>query len=568
MIEIFFFSFLSSLYYISAGIFFSKNILNLKINNEFNIFKYGLYGGIILAFLALFLNFFLNLGKNINTIIFLFFLIYLIFEQKKLLKKIFISSIIIALTCSILIIYENTYRPDAGLYHLPYISYLNNEKIIIGLSNIHFRFAHTSIIQYLSALNYNWFFSDKGIVLPTAIIYSSFLFYLIYEMKNTEDKSILVFNFLLFSFLCLKINRYSDFGNDAPAHIYYFFLTSLALKYYNNITQIRMGEIITISSFIVFNKITLFLGSLITFIFLFFKKKIYFFPIKTIILVFIFTIAFFLKNFFVSGCIAFPVDMTCVSKVIWFDNSGANNSMAKIVMVENEAWTKGWSDQKNNIKSYDEYISNFDWINIWLNNHGKRTLIKLLPFIIFFIFFSSIILKIKKNFNNENNNYSNILEKKILSSFLLLNFFGVMLWFFKFPVFRYGYSYIILFIFFLILLSLNSSIKLIEIKKLKSIISYLAIFLICILFSKNLIRIKNNFSKEYISAPWPKIYSYSKTNNKLVYKTIEKNGEFLFYLSDQGLCMYGPSPCAHFFPKNLKIKKKFGYNVYWKSKEN
>ena len=186
MIEIFFFSFLSSLYYISAGIFFSKNILNLKINNEFNIFKYGLYGGIILAFLALFLNFFLNLGKNINTIIFLFFLIYLIFEQKKLLKKIFISSIIIALTCSILIIYENTYRPDAGLYHLPYISYLNNEKIIIGLSNIHFRFAHTSIIQYLSALNYNWFFSDKGIVLPTAIIYSSFLFYLIYEMKNTK----------------------------------------------------------------------------------------------------------------------------------------------------------------------------------------------------------------------------------------------------------------------------------------------------------------------------------------------------------------------------------------------
>ena len=148
------------------------------------------------------------------------------------------------------------------------------------------------------------------------------------------------------------------------------------------------------------------------------------------------------------------------------------------------------------------------------------------------------------------------LKKKILSLFLLLNFFGVILWFLKFPVFRYGYSYIILFIIFLILLSLNNSIKLIEIKKLKSIISYLAIFLICILFSKNFIRIKNNFSEEYISAPWPKIYSYSKTNNKLVYKKIKKNGEFLFYLSDQGLCMYGPSPCTHFFPKNLKIKKK------------
>ena len=38
------------------------------------------------------------------------------------------------------------------LYHLPYTSILNNEKIIIGLSNIHFRFAHTSIVS-TSALN-------------------------------------------------------------------------------------------------------------------------------------------------------------------------------------------------------------------------------------------------------------------------------------------------------------------------------------------------------------------------------------------------------------------------------
>ena len=91
--------------------------------------------------------------------------------------------------------------------------------------------------------------------------------------------------------------------------------------------------------------------------------------------------------------------------------------------------------------------------------------------------------------------------KKNIKLILIIKFFGVILWFLKFPVFRYGYSYIILFIIFLILLSLNNSIKLIEIKKLKSIISYLAIFLICILFSKNFIKIKNNFSEEYISAP-------------------------------------------------------------------
>ena len=75
---------------------------------------------------------------------------------------------------------------------------------------------------------------------------------------------------------------------------------------------------------------------------------------------------------------------------------GAIISMAKTVMIENEAWTKGWSDSKINIKSYNEYISNFEWINIWLNNHGKRTLIKLLPFIILCNFFFCINYENKK----------------------------------------------------------------------------------------------------------------------------------------------------------------------------
>ena len=40
------------------------------------------------------------------------------------------------------------FRPDAGLYHLPFTKILNEEKLILGLSNLHFRFGHTSILQY------------------------------------------------------------------------------------------------------------------------------------------------------------------------------------------------------------------------------------------------------------------------------------------------------------------------------------------------------------------------------------------------------------------------------------
>ena len=66
MIEIFIFSYLNSIFYISSGLFFAKQILDIKITDEqLNIFKFILYGGIFLAFLGLLLNFFISLGKTL-----------------------------------------------------------------------------------------------------------------------------------------------------------------------------------------------------------------------------------------------------------------------------------------------------------------------------------------------------------------------------------------------------------------------------------------------------------------------------------------------------------------------
>ena len=205
MLEIFLYSYLTSIYFFFAGIFASIKILDLNINLKTNFFKSGLYGIIFISFIALFINFFFELNKNINTIIFSFFFIYIFFIQKKFITKILFISIPVAIICSLLLIFETTYRPDAGLYHLPYTNILNNEKIIIGLSNIHFRYGHTSIIQYLSAINNNWIFNDKGIIIPSAIIFSYFLLYLIHELKNESNKLILFFNFVILAFLCLKL---------------------------------------------------------------------------------------------------------------------------------------------------------------------------------------------------------------------------------------------------------------------------------------------------------------------------------------------------------------------------
>ena len=65
---------------------------------------------------------------------------------------------------------------DAGLYHLPFISIVNENKILIGLANLHFRFGHISIIQYGSAFFNNHIFGNEGILILTSNIFLIFYF--------------------------------------------------------------------------------------------------------------------------------------------------------------------------------------------------------------------------------------------------------------------------------------------------------------------------------------------------------------------------------------------------------
>jgi len=466
------------------------------------------------------------------------------------------------------LVFETTYRPDAGLYHLPYTNILNNEKIIIGLSNIHFRYGHTSIIQYLSAINNNWIFNDKGIVIPLSIIFSYFLLYLIHEIKNENNKIIIFFNFIIIAFLCLKLNRYSDFGNDAPAHIFYFFLISVALKSFEHFNKKNMGELLTVAAYIVFNKITLFLSSLIPIIILLFKKKINLFNFKIIFFLALFLVSFFVKNFLVSGCFAFPIEKTCITKIFWYDSNSNRGSNAKMTMLENEAWTKGWSDQKDNRKNFEEYLSNLDWIKLWSKHHGKRTLNKLLPFLFFLIIISSVIFNLGANKKNANFKHNISLNNKIFLVFLTINVLGTIMWFFKFPLFRYGSSYLISTIATFLTILCWNKIQLIDLLKLKKILGYFTVFLLIILVSKNTIRIVKNYGQIYNDSPWPKIYSETKYNEKNKNKPIYKNNKIAFYQSTTGLCYYNTAPCTHmldsqFAEKDINLKNIFGYKIFY-----
>lgn len=568
MLEIFFYTYLTSILIFSSGIYFSKNVLEIEKIHNVNLFQIGLYGVIFLSFLALIINFFYGLNKFINTAIFIFFYIYLFFFQKQPIKRVLVYSIFISILGVFLLSFETTYRPDAGLYHLPYTNILNNEKIIIGLSNIHFRYGHTSIIQYLAAINNNFIFNDKGILIPLLFIFSCFLLYLILECIKESNKPILFFNYIIISFICLKLNRYSDFGNDAPAHIFYFFLISIALKNFKILNKSNVSEMFLVSAYVVFNKITLFLGSFAPILILLFKKKIYYFKVKFLIFLILFSLCFFLKNFMISGCFAFPIEQTCIKKVFWYDIEEKRGSNAKVTMLENEAWTKGWSDQRENRKNFEEYLSNLNWVKLWSQNHGKRTLKKLLPFL-FFLSVVSLILfleKEKKKIILKNKNY--FFEKRIFFTLLFINILGSIMWFFKFPVFRYGSSYLISSIAIFFTIVLWNKLYSINIFKLRRVLGYFTFFLLIVLLSKNSIRVIKNYNEVYSYSPWPKIYSETENQKIKSNKPIFIDEKFAFFSSNEGLCYYNSPPCTHmlnsqFNKDEIKLKSIKGYKVFY-----
>ena len=272
MIKIILSSFLVTALYTPFGIYFQKGSDLISFSLQL------VYGLIIISFFALFFNFFLSLNQIFNSI-FLIVGLFLLIRFRKIYfnKNYFIFCLISSMFIFLLITNSHIYRPDGGLYHLPYISILNQEKIIIGISNLHFRFGHISIFQYLSAVSNNLVFGVNGIVFPVALIgvavITNFLANMYLKFRNEEFDFHFLYFFSILVFIFYKMNRYSEYGNDAPAHFLMFILVSEIIKNFNNFKENSFSNYILISVFIVMNKVILIASIFFPLVF-FFKKSI------------------------------------------------------------------------------------------------------------------------------------------------------------------------------------------------------------------------------------------------------------------------------------------------------
>ena len=149
------------------------------------------------------------------------------------------------------------------MYHLPFIGILNSEKIIFGLSNLHFRYAHTSIIQYYAAISNNFIFKDNGIVFAQGIIATAIIINFVTQLYLYIKKGNFNFHFYFLLYVIIyvayKMNRYSEYGNDAPAHFLVFFLISEVLINKDKFNLDQFLNNLILSLFIIQNKLTLIL---------------------------------------------------------------------------------------------------------------------------------------------------------------------------------------------------------------------------------------------------------------------------------------------------------------------
>ena len=543
MIKIILSSFLVTLLYTPLGIYFHKG------NNLISFSLQLIFGLIIISFFALFLNFFFPLNQILNSV-FLLFSFTILYKYRKIYfnKNFFIFCTFSSFIIFLLITNSNIYRPDAGLYHLPYINILNEEKIIIGISNLHFRFGHISIIQYLSAFTNNIIFKTNGIVFAGALIASSviinFLSHLYINIKNKKIDFHFLFIFSVLIFILYKMNRFGEYGNDAPAHFLMFFLVSEIIKNFYNTKIKDISNYFLLSIFIIMNKVILITSILFPLVF-FIKNKITFKIFdKKFFFIFLFLILWSLKNILVSGCFLYPLKFSCLSDLSWSNIEKATN-----VSIENEAWAKGWPDyRKLNIKrvSQSEYGKDFLWLKTWANNHFLIILKIIAPYVaLLTIVLIIFILKSERKINLKQEKFINIL--------MTISLIGILMWFYKVPVFRYGYSYVIIFI-SMIFAIIGS--KFLSKKKSILIFKYLIIFFLIVFSLKNLNRIIFE-NKNYFNYPWPKFYSYNKDNKILNHKYKVINNKKI-YIPLNEYCMYSKAPCGN-IDKNLKIEYKKNY---------
>ena len=132
----------------------------------------------------------------------------------------------------------------------------------------------------------------------------------------------------------------------------------------------------------------------------------------------------------------------------------------------------------------------------------------------------------------------------------MLSFFTI------FPIYRYGYSYLITLI---CLLAIYFNKKKITSTKNRNVFKVFFIICIFVITTKQLMKINKNYSKNKL---WPNIYTLREKINSYEKIFLTDNFHYFYAFSGDNLCMYSKSPCTSYkVTDEILPRKKLGYTI-------
>ena len=467
-----------------------QNILRNSIDIEF---EYNLLGSLFfLISLSYFTHFFFNHGYIHNLVISIIGItsfIFYSFKNKKLLGE-YLKYICLIFGILVFALLAAKTHDDFPYYHFPYTYYLTQENLIIGVGNLVHAFRTPSSIFYLNSLFYlpiiEYFLFSMGAILIFGISNLILIFKLKNDYHTKKFDFVFYLTFLSFLFINIFFYRIAEHGTDRSAQILIFilFIEVLSLfrqsidetKIFSKIL-ILLGLIISLKAFYV-----LYLLILIP-VFLKLNRHNLFSKLFKNFYFYLFgCLGFFLilVNIFNSGCIIYPVSVSCFPNLEWSLINEAKSSNDWF-----EQWAKAGAGPNYRVDNPENYIKGFNWVSNWIDKYFFNKVsdfllgILLLLLIVFFTFYSKNIINIK------------IKKQNYLIYFIAIIIFFE--WFYNHPSLRYGgYSLIALIIFipFSIFMS-----KFVSIKFFREKIIFLIIFSLIIFVGRNLNRIDNEVKK-------------------------------------------------------------------------
>ncbi len=535
--------------FIFSNYFTKYNNINLS---DVSIGYIGLFGIFFLTFISYSTNIILAHNNYHNLIIHLIGILSFLFFLKKNYKKIKFKYFSLAYLVSFFAIFYFKSHDDFSYYHFSFIENITKNKIEFGLGHFNYAFSHVSSIFYFNSLFKTYFtgyyFYQIG-QLSIIILANTILLENIFK-RSKNSKLDLIFFVTLFCIFFINVffYRLAEHGTDRSAQILFFLCVIIVIDILQSkktlsksieVLLIIFTLIITIKSFYILYSVILFFVY-----FKFYKLKDFreFFMTFSIIYVCLFMfILMLIYNIANSGCLLYPVQITCPDNLIW------GYGKEKIIDYMNwyELWSKAGATPNLRVENSQEYLSGLNWIGNWFDSYFFNKVSDYLLGIIV-----TIIITISF-FNLKRLSFDNFEKFKFLYIVIFILFLE---WFLQHPSLRYG-GYVLIYFLLIFPVSLVlSNQNFIFSKKIKSIYTILLIALI-IFAGRNINRLNNEY----------KVYNYNLFKNP--HYRIGDN--FTFMQENRKRMLNETRYCTKInITGNISCKKIYGYNVYFINKNN